>query len=76
LSQRPTCIERLQTPLTAVLYPDKRGLYVVRSAQKRRKAMTERIYTAKDYGSNGWGVTTDANGRFSQTLFWFYGSEG
>jgi hypothetical protein len=33
--------------------------------------MSERTYKAKDYGPNGWGVSTYIDGRFSQTLFGF-----
>jgi len=31
--------------------------------------MSEKTYTAKDHGPNGWGVSTYIDGRFSQTLF-------
>ena len=37
--------------------------------------MTERTYQAKDYGPNGYRVSTHIDERFSQTLFGFTEAE-
>jgi hypothetical protein len=37
--------------------------------------MSQRTYTVKGYGPNGWGVSTYIKGRFSQTLFGFTEAE-